>query len=165
MEKIIYNYLKKFKVKFITEATHKTLVNPKTDKNLFFDFYLPELKLIIEYDGIDYHINEDVIERDKFKEQWARNNNIKVIRLNRRHVIKLELKKILDQNNIKRKKPIKIKNIDSQPKLSIREKYRLSKELSEYKSSIPEPEYDPDKNKKWKLKHKSKGKKLSPFGN
>jgi hypothetical protein len=163
MENNIKNYLKKFNIKFITEATHKTLINPKTNKNLYFDFYFPQLNLIVEYDGAEYHNSEDVIERDKFKENWAKSHNIKVIRFNRKHSVRLELKKILDRFNIERKK--KPSNIipESKPILSDREKYKLSKQNQEFISFYSEPEFNSEKSQKYKIKHKRKRKKLSPI--
>jgi hypothetical protein len=39
------------KISYEKEKTFSTLKNPKTNKALRFDFYLPQLNTIIEYDG------------------------------------------------------------------------------------------------------------------
>ena len=60
-------------------------------RKLFFDFYLPEYKLCIEFDGIQHHIpikffggNDGLKERknnDKIKDQYCNNNNIDLLRI------------------------------------------------------------------------------------
>lgn len=61
------------------------------NKNHFFDFFLPEKNIILEYDGI-YHTKsvpyfggeaqlKKVKERDKQKNEWCKNNNITLVRV------------------------------------------------------------------------------------
>lgn len=62
----------------------------KDKKCLSFDFYLPDYNICIEYDG-EQHFSkcsfqtqekfEDGIKRDKIKENYCKNNNIKLIRI------------------------------------------------------------------------------------
>lgn len=86
-----------------------------------YDFYIPNLKIIIEMDGRlghgDKQIGEIDIRRSKFiddmKDTMAKNNNLKVIRIDckfkdeknkfeyiKNNIIKSELRNFLDMNNI-----------------------------------------------------------------
>lgn len=78
-------------IRFIPQKTFQTLRNIKLLK---CDFYLEDLNLLIEYDG-EYHYKpvrgstpeqkqknlEDVQRRDKIKDEWARKNNIPLLRI------------------------------------------------------------------------------------
>ena len=63
--------------------------NPKTNALLSFDFYLPDYNLCIEYDGIQHFEEttwrheslEDGQYRDSIKNQYCKDNNIKLIRI------------------------------------------------------------------------------------
>lgn len=50
-ESIISDWLRKHNVKFIREKKFKDLKNPMTECHLRFDFYLPDKKMCIEFDG------------------------------------------------------------------------------------------------------------------
>lgn len=50
-ERQIARYLDEIKVKYVREKFFKDLYSRITGKLLFFDFYLPEFKAVIEYDG------------------------------------------------------------------------------------------------------------------
>lgn len=92
-EKVIYNYLKEKNINFVFQ---KTFEDCKNINVLPFDFYLPELNVCIEYDGI-YHYkpiprkNETFEEaekryketkiRDEIKTQYCIKNNIKLLRI------------------------------------------------------------------------------------
>ena len=72
----------------------KTFESLKFSKHLRFDFYLPELKLLIEYDG-EFHYKaligttpekkqknlEYCQHNDKIKNEWAKANNIPLLRI------------------------------------------------------------------------------------
>jgi hypothetical protein len=76
------------------------------DKNpLPFDFYLPDLNACIEYDG-EQHFNErctfggkkrlnDIQKKDKLKNEFCLNNNIKLLRIKYNDIILEKLKKII----------------------------------------------------------------------
>ena len=67
-------------------------INPETNKKLFVDFYLPKIKVVIEYDGKqhyqysnsgwntydNYLINH---KRDQYKNNYCKNNGIGLIRI------------------------------------------------------------------------------------
>ena len=84
----IENILIKNKIKYVKEKTFPDCV----DKGkLRFDFYLPDYNYCIEYDG-EQHFNkansgffkdrlEDIQRRDAIKNQYCKNNNIKLIRI------------------------------------------------------------------------------------
>ena len=76
------------KINFIQQKTFDDL---KYKSNLKFDFFLPEYKCCIEYQGeqhyeaIKYFGGEkefkEIQLRDKIKKQWCQNNNIKLIEI------------------------------------------------------------------------------------
>ena len=45
------------------------------------DFYLPQIKLVIECNGIYWHSKPESIKRDKRKKEWLENNGYKVLTL------------------------------------------------------------------------------------
>lgn len=79
-------------ISFETEKIFKNCKFPSTNGTLRFDFYLHDYNTIIEYDGIQHFISyenswtnkeavEKTKERDIFKNQWCKENNIKLIRI------------------------------------------------------------------------------------
>lgn len=87
-ETIIKNWLIRNKIKFLTQ---KTFNNCKNIKKLRFDFYLPTQNILIEYDGkqhfepieflggkYEYKLRKS---NDKIKTEYAKNNNIKLLRI------------------------------------------------------------------------------------
>lgn len=81
MEKIVYNKLNAKGIVFYQEVTFPKCKNPKTGKLLRYDFYIPDKNLLIEYDGKQYHEDEETLYRDFVKTRFAKNNNITLIRL------------------------------------------------------------------------------------
>ena len=90
-ENRVAKYLSKNNIKFIKNKTFKTL---KDKGYLKPDFYLSELNLFIEYDGEGHYFPcfgytpeerqknlEDTQRRDKIKNEWARKNNIPLLRI------------------------------------------------------------------------------------
>lgn len=90
----------------------------KTFKNCFsvegqyykFDFYLPEYNLLIEYDGEQHfkarekgYFTEDTLQiiqqRDAYKNQWCKNNNIPLIRISYIDFDKLDIKYLKEKIN------------------------------------------------------------------
>ena len=87
-EKII-SLLLEMQIPFITQKRFDSCVFPETNRQLVFDFYLPEQNLLIEYDG-EQHFHETrndrydfqkLQKRDAFKNQWCVDNNIPLIRI------------------------------------------------------------------------------------
>ena len=83
-------------INYIQEKTFKSCAFPNTQALAKFDFYIPDKNYIIEYDGIqhfEYRYEENYYgwnnkenylktkERDEFKNQWCKDNNIPIIRI------------------------------------------------------------------------------------
>jgi very-short-patch-repair endonuclease len=79
------SYLKDNNIEFIRQ---KTFNGCKYKQSLFFDFYLPQYNTCIEVDG-QFHFKETAlgndfsnqIKRDKVKDNFCKQNNIKLIRI------------------------------------------------------------------------------------
>ena len=99
----IKELLDKGKIKYIFQKTFDDCRN-KNNKKLKFDFFLPNKNILIEYDGkqhyepIEYFggtiSHEKLIEYDKIKNQYAKLNKIKLIRIS--YVEYENISKILD---------------------------------------------------------------------
>jgi very-short-patch-repair endonuclease len=84
-EIFINEYLVKREIKFIRQ---KTFNKCKNKSLLYFDFYLPELNLCIEYDG-EFHYKpifgikylEETTKRDIIKNNYCEKNNIRLLRI------------------------------------------------------------------------------------
>lgn len=87
-------FLEENNIKFETQKWFDDCRNPRTNYPLKFDFYLPEHNILIEYDGKQHYSytrfeNNEVAEKDlentKFKDsvknQYAKDKNIKLIRI------------------------------------------------------------------------------------
>ena len=89
-EDVIKSTLDKIGLKYEYQKTFKDLVSDK-GHDLPYDFYLPELNLIIEYDGIQHFVpvrafgGEDGFQRrtliDREKDEFSVNNNISIARI------------------------------------------------------------------------------------
>lgn len=77
---------------FIEEKTFDTCRFPDTNALAKFDFYLPDINTIIEYDGPQHYGYTNhgwdtrehflyVKQHDQYKEQWCKDNNIQLIRI------------------------------------------------------------------------------------
>lgn len=92
-EEKIKSILQKINVVFEQQKTFDSLINSKTGRHLYFDFYLPDYNCCIEYDGEQHfhgwylnHINKfqslELIQyRDKIKNNFCKNNHIGLIRI------------------------------------------------------------------------------------
>ena len=87
-EKKIQELLEKHSIPFTKEKVFPSCKNPKTGKELRFDFYVDN-SYLIEYDG-EQHFKEsknswepleEVQYRDELKNQWCKENNIPLIRI------------------------------------------------------------------------------------
>lgn len=102
-EKSIKRYLKNNSIKYYTQYKFDKCI---FKRHLFFDFYLPDLKICIEYDGKQhYQINEffggkksfEISKiKDEIKNQYCIENNIGLIRIkfNENIIDKLNLSKL-----------------------------------------------------------------------
>lgn len=89
-ETLVYNFLNKNNFKFETQKTFKHLLSDK-NYNLRFDFYLEEIKTVIEYDGEQHFKSISVFggekgyyelkKNDKLKELFCRDNQLNLIRI------------------------------------------------------------------------------------
>lgn len=88
----IEKILKELNISFIREHTFTDCINPQTGRLLRFDFYLPDYKCCIEYDGEQHfhptsnswNTEENFInikKRDKLKEQYCISKKIKIVRI------------------------------------------------------------------------------------
>lgn len=86
--------------KYFQESTNKYCINPKTNRKLRFDFYLPDFNHCIEFDGVfhysleflnnmkifpeKFHTNshyEDEKFKDEYKNKFCEDNNINILRI------------------------------------------------------------------------------------
>jgi very-short-patch-repair endonuclease len=87
-ENLIYKWLVDNLIKF---ETQKTFIDCKNQKQLPFDFYLPDYNLLIEYDGRQHYEPIKYMggilgfeyrkQNDKIKNEYVVNNNIKLLRI------------------------------------------------------------------------------------
>lgn len=88
----IIQILEDHNIKYETQKTFQTCRFPDTNALAFFDFYLPDYNILIEFDGSQHYTYHDsgwnneqhfikTKERDEYKNQWAFNNNIKIKRI------------------------------------------------------------------------------------
>lgn len=109
-EELIQKILTIENINFKTQKIFEDCINPQTDKKLKFDFYLPDYNCCIEYDG-EQHFRysntgwnnkehfEKVQHRDEIKNQYCKNNNIKLIRIPYFDFKKIDKKYLLDKIN------------------------------------------------------------------
>jgi len=85
-------FLQSLNINFKTQKTFNKCRNNKTNSLLYFDFYLPDYNCCIEYDGEQHFeakefgfFTEDKVKeiqyRDNIKNQYCKDNNIKLIRI------------------------------------------------------------------------------------
>lgn len=95
-EKEIMKRLKELKLNYIFQFRPKGYSKP-------YDFYIPKMNLLIEYDSEYWHGFEDVKIRDKEKTEYANNNGYKLLRINETLIIKEILKENLVDGEIERR--------------------------------------------------------------
>jgi very-short-patch-repair endonuclease len=94
-EILIRNFLKSHNIEHEEQKKFKECINIKP---LIFDFYLPNLNTIIEYQGLQHFkiikraknwtnqkcnsILKRIQENDSIKREWCKNNNVKLIEIN-----------------------------------------------------------------------------------
>ena len=88
-ERKIIDILSNEGIRFIPQKRFDDCIYPKTNRQLIFDFYLPECNLLIEYDGEQhFHIVKDdrygfeeLKLRDEYKNNWCKLNEIPLVRI------------------------------------------------------------------------------------
>lgn len=83
----IAKVLKEQRIKFIEECSFKNFGHPFSPYR--FDFYLPEYKVVVEYDG-SHHSQRKIKFNDKLKNKFCRINKIQIVRFNKKHYFELE---------------------------------------------------------------------------
>jgi len=106
-EKEIRLFLERNNINFSTQHIFE---NCKNERYLPFDFFLPELNICIEYDGlqhfkpIEYFGGEKTLEiiksHDKIKTEFCANNNITLIRIKYNENILNKLQSFLEKRNL-----------------------------------------------------------------
>lgn len=107
--KCLYKILKELYHDVECEFTADWLINPKTNRKMYVDFYIPSEKIAIEYDGMQHDKYIEFIHknyknfyyqvyRDRLKENILTKHGIKVIRIKYEEKISIESikNKILD---------------------------------------------------------------------
>ena len=100
--------LQEKKIKFKKEKRFSDCINPLTKKKLRFDFYLENFNCCIEYDGKQHFEkisiwNNNVEEykyRDILKNEYCKNKNIKIFRINYKENVDKKMKEIFDELSI-----------------------------------------------------------------
>ena len=91
-EKLVSSILDKLKIKYIPQKTYTDCINVSEKGRctvLKFDFYIPKLNTIIEYDGEGHFMPirksvkdiEPQIKRDRIKNNYCKDKGIKLIRI------------------------------------------------------------------------------------
>lgn len=83
-ENLISQLLSEQGIPFVREKKFSSCVFPKTNYLARFDFWVDKT-YIIEFDG-DQHLKKEQAERDKYKNQWCKDNNIPLIRIPYSHL-------------------------------------------------------------------------------
>ena len=102
-ERKIRLWLEENNINYIKEYSFPDLISEDTKKSLRFDFYLPELNTVIEFDGLQHFEPVELFggeeaynklkKNDNLKNNFCNKNNIKLIRINYKQ--ENEIEKIL----------------------------------------------------------------------
>ena len=105
-EYYISTVLDELGIDYIRQYSFDDCINPKTGYRLYFDYFIPLLRVCIEYDGkqhfesIDYFGGEqgliDTQYRDSVKNEYCKNNGIYLIRYNYTQTLD-EIKSLLEE--------------------------------------------------------------------
>lgn len=81
-EKIIIRALNGHEIEYYTEVSFEGM-RYSTGSYARYDFWIPSMNLLIEYDGVEAHSTEEQLHRDRLKNHFCKRNNIKLIRFNK----------------------------------------------------------------------------------
>lgn len=87
--RVLYYYLK--------QSFYDCEIEYKIFGKYILDIYIPEHKIIIEYDGWYYHTEKEAKKREEKKDKFLKEKNFKIIRIKES---KQEMKDIIYENNI-----------------------------------------------------------------
>jgi very-short-patch-repair endonuclease len=101
-EYLISQYLLKHNIKYETQKTFQDCIFPATQSHLYFDFLIDN-KMLLEMDGQQHYDKTNSWYRegyDQFKDNWAKEHNIPLIRIkyNELKNINLILERVLKNN-------------------------------------------------------------------
>lgn len=105
-EQLIVNELDKYHIKWYREVAFEGfMLTSYSYARYDFLIELPGGIMIVEYDGADWHQNEEQIARDKLKTAFCKKNKIPLVRYNKKDYYHLEdrIGKLMEQHNIRRK--------------------------------------------------------------
>lgn len=88
-ELLIITELDRYCLDWYREVSFRGLVLP-SGGYARFDFWLPDHRLIIEYDSKKWHESQDRVENDEIKSIFCRTHDVKLIRLHSKHYYKME---------------------------------------------------------------------------
>lgn len=83
-EVLLYNELCKYPVEIYREVSFD-LLRSGNGNCLRYDFFIPSLKLCIEYDGKEWHKNEEHIAKDQLKTAFCANYDLDLWRFHSKH--------------------------------------------------------------------------------
>lgn len=102
--------------KFLQEVSFEGCTNPDTGRYFRYDFYIPSLNLIIEYDGIQHNEPYFII-TDKLKNRFCYLNGIDIARFNTSDYYNLTDKvyKLVKKGAVTKNLPVRKKNKKNKP--------------------------------------------------
>jgi len=153
-------------VRFYQEVELNGCINPKTSCPLRFDFYLPQCRTVIEYDGKEFHCTEEQIHRDSVKNIFCKNNGIRIIRMQGfGNIIGLKSYNFGSTKKIKtpskKKKIVKIYTAKKETKFITKEEMAIKRAQM---NKLPTPETISDVMKDLGIEHHNKLKPKSKKG-
>lgn len=97
-EQLIINELVKYPIIWHREISFRPFTTPDNG-HYRYDFFIPSMRLCIEYDGQQAHSSEKNKEMDRIKTEFCKVNNIRLVRYNKYDYYKMEdrIKKLLSQ--------------------------------------------------------------------
>lgn len=109
-ENKIKEILKANNIPFLSQKTFDTCIFPDSLRKAVFDFYLPELQTVIEYDGVQHFgyamsgwnnktSYNDNVRRDQYKNNWCKENHINLIRIPYYHYEDLVIEDLLPNSS------------------------------------------------------------------
>jgi DNA repair photolyase len=77
----LYNILDKIGMKYEKEYCFYADETYPNKSRMFVDAFLPEQKLVVEYDGFPYHSFAETGEKDKLRDKWLKDKGLTVLRI------------------------------------------------------------------------------------
>lgn len=101
-ELFIADFLKESDINFKWHKTFNNCINPKTGHNFEYDFYLPDINTLLEFDGVFHYkqvYNTHNLKKqklhDRYKDMWAHKNGFELIRISYKDNLEFELQKLI----------------------------------------------------------------------